>query len=184
MKSALFLLCLFPISQAFLASNPVRGCVSNLPSSLQAASPIEVSVTMPPSGSGIVCNIKVDPILDVPSEIIEVRYKVPFGLNVEPQKNLAVCTKDGAGGEKVGDILRYTSQWTLGLPQGDGVIATASMFAGGVSNMSGVPRESNPEFARLTKRFPYSTVLDLMGMHHFRCYGCKSLGASRRSIGI
>ncbi|EJK64933.1 hypothetical protein THAOC_14276, partial [Thalassiosira oceanica] len=44
--------------------------------------------------------------LDVPSEIVEVRYNVPFGLNVEPKNNMAVCTKDGPGGEKVGDILR------------------------------------------------------------------------------
>ena len=37
-----------------------------------------------------------------------------------------------AGGEKVGDVLRYTSQWTLGLPRGDGVITTAMSFAGGI----------------------------------------------------
>lgn len=37
------------------------------------------------------------------------------------------------GGEKVGDVLRYTSQWTLGLPRGDGVITTAMSFSGGIS---------------------------------------------------
>ena len=41
-----------------------------------------------------------------------------------------VCIQ--AGGEKVGDVLRYTSQWTLGLPRGDGVITTAMSFAGGI----------------------------------------------------
>jgi hypothetical protein len=61
------------------------------------------------------------------------KQKVPFGLDVAPKNNMAICTKDGAGGEKVGDILRYTSQWTLGLPRGDGVITTAMSFSGGIS---------------------------------------------------
>jgi len=76
--------------------------------------------------------MKFPPVLDVPSELVEVRYSVPFGLDVAPKEGLAVCTKDGAGGEKVGDVLRYTSQWTLGLPRGDGVITTAMSFAGGI----------------------------------------------------
>lgn len=77
--------------------------------------------------------MKLKPVLDEPSEIIEVRYKVPFGLNVEPKKNLAVCTGDGPGGEKVGDILRFTSQWTMGLPRGNGAITTAASFSGAIS---------------------------------------------------
>ena len=39
--------------------------------------------------------MKFPPILDVPSEIVEVRYAVPFGLDVAPKDGLAVCTKDG-----------------------------------------------------------------------------------------
>lgn len=95
----------------------------------------EVTVAMPSKGSssGLQANLKIAPVLDVPSEIVEVRYQVPFGLNVEPQKGLAVCTKEGAGGEKVGDILRYSSQWTLGLPRGDGIATQAAAFAGGLS---------------------------------------------------
>lgn len=65
-------------------------------------------------------------------ELVVVRYDLPFGLNVEPQNNLAVCTKDGPGGEKVGDVLRYTSQWTMGLPQGDGLVSTVASFSGGI----------------------------------------------------
>ena len=41
----------------------------------------------------------------VRSEAVVVKYQGPFGLNVENQGGQAVCTKDGAGGEKVGDIL-------------------------------------------------------------------------------
>ena len=39
------------------------------------------------------------------SEAVVVKYKVPFGLNVENKDGRATCTKDGDGGEKVGDIL-------------------------------------------------------------------------------
>ena len=44
-----------------------------------------------------------------------------------------ICSYVQTGGEKVGDVLRYTSQWTLGLPRGDGVITTAMSFSGGIS---------------------------------------------------
>ena len=94
---------------------------------------VELSISMPPSGSGLQANMKIVPVLSVPSKIVEVRYKVPFGLNVAPKNQLCVCTKDGAGGEKEGDILRYASQWTLGLPSGDGLLSTAASFSGGVS---------------------------------------------------
>jgi len=97
------------------------------------SSPFELTIQIPPSNSGLNAEMKIQPILDVPSEIIEVRYKLPFGLDVAPKDNLAICTKDGPGGEKVGDVLRYTSCWSLGLPQGEGLVSTAASFAGGVS---------------------------------------------------
>lgn len=43
--------------------------------------------------------------------------KVPFKLEIAPQNNLAICTKAGPGGERPGDILWYTTQWTLGPPR-------------------------------------------------------------------
>ena len=39
------------------------------------------------------------------SEAVVVRYEVPFGLNVENKGGRAICTKDGPGGERAGDIL-------------------------------------------------------------------------------
>ena len=93
----------------------------------------ELQVDLPPSNSGLQAYMKIQPLLSVPSELVVVRYKIPFGLDVAPKKGLAVCTKDGPGGEKVNDILRYTSQWSLGLPQGSGIATTAASFAGGVS---------------------------------------------------
>lgn len=92
----------------------------------------DLSIDMPPAGSGLEAKLRFKPILPVPSEAIVVRYKIPFGLDVVPKDGMAICTKDGRGGEKVGDVLRYTSQWTLGLPQGDGVVSTAVAFSGGV----------------------------------------------------
>ncbi|CAJ1936325.1 unnamed protein product [Cylindrotheca closterium] len=127
--TALFLL---PLASAFAPTTTQLNTHAIQSSFLQMAK-FEIEVDMPPSDSNMRASLKFDPILDVPSEIVEVRYQVPFGLNVEPQKNLAVCTKDGEGGEKVGDVLRYTSQWTLGLPSGGGVIATVASFGGGVS---------------------------------------------------
>lgn len=130
MKSFLVFL-FFPFVGAFLANAPSK--LKSSHHSILSAAPFDVEIVMPPTGSNVKANLKIEPVLDVPSEIVEVRYKVPFGLDVAPQNNLAVCTKDGSGGEKVGDVLRYTSQWTLGIPQGDGIVATASFFSGGVS---------------------------------------------------
>jgi hypothetical protein len=98
-----------------------------------AGEAVELSIDMPPSGSGLQANLRIVPVLSVPSKMVEVRYKVPFGLDVAPKSQLCVCTKDGAGGEKEGDVLRYTSQWTIGLPSGDGLLSTAASFSGGVS---------------------------------------------------
>ena len=95
-------------------------------------SPFELMVELP-GGKGLSAQMKLQPVLDVPSEIVEVRYALPFGLNVEPKNNLAICTADGAGGEKVGDVLRFTSQWTMGLPRGNGAITTAASFSGAIS---------------------------------------------------
>merc|ERR1711920_140747 len=66
------------------------------------------------------------------SEPVIVRYTIPFGLNVEEQRGRAVCTKDGEGGEKMGDVLRYTTAWSMGLPRGDGLISTAASFGGAI----------------------------------------------------
>lgn len=93
---------------------------------------LALEINMPPSNSGLQAQIKLKPILGGPSELIQVRYKLPFGLDVQPKKGMAVCTKDGAGGEKVGDVLRLSSQWTMGLPRGNGILSTAASFSGAI----------------------------------------------------
>mmetsp|Transcript_29289 Transcript_29289/g.63566 ORF Transcript_29289/g.63566 Transcript_29289/m.63566 type:complete len:175 (-) Transcript_29289:110-634(-) len=97
------------------------------------SSKFEIVISMPPSNSDLQAQLAFPSVVDGPSELVEVRYKLPFGLDVAPQKGLAVCTKANGGGEQVGDILRYTSQWTMGLPRGDGLITTAASFSGGVA---------------------------------------------------
>ena len=131
-------LALIPCAAAFVA-NPTaitRGAAisrSTVFAGEVSNEPVTLTIDMPPTGSGLQANLKISPILSVPSEMVEVRYKLPFGLDVAPQKGLAVCTKDGAGGEKVGDVLRYTSRWAIGLPSGDGLVSQAAAFSGGVS---------------------------------------------------
>jgi hypothetical protein len=63
-----------------------------------SATTFEVELDMPPSNSGNKARLKFSSVLSVPSEIVEVRYQLPFGLDVAPIKNLAMCTKDGTGG--------------------------------------------------------------------------------------
>lgn len=55
--------------------------------------------------------MKLPPVLQN-SEVVVVRYDLPFGLSAEPKNGQVVVTKDGKeGGEKVGDILRQTTYW-------------------------------------------------------------------------
>jgi hypothetical protein len=92
----------------------------------------QLTIDLPPSNSDVQVQMTIESILSVPSELIVVRYKVPFGINIEPKKQFAYVTADGPGGERIGDILRYTSQYTMGLPRGDGIGTTFASFAGGL----------------------------------------------------
>lgn len=68
------------------------------------------------------------------SEFIVVSYAVPFGLNVEkPPKNFPapMVTKDGPGGEKVGDVLRATTCFSQGF-QAAGAASDIAAFAGNI----------------------------------------------------
>ena len=58
-------------------------------------------------------NMKFRPVL-TDSELVYVTYKLPFGLSAEPRGRVVSVTKDGEGGEKVGDILRFTLEWQGG----------------------------------------------------------------------
>mmetsp|Transcript_29882 Transcript_29882/g.44169 ORF Transcript_29882/g.44169 Transcript_29882/m.44169 type:complete len:190 (-) Transcript_29882:139-708(-) len=121
-----------PQNNNALATRTTRPSSVLLMSSSSDSSSFERTIAIPPSNSGFLAEMKLKPILDGPSEIVEVRYAIPLGLDVAPKDGLAVCNKDGAGGEKVGDILRFTSQWTMGLPRGDGILSTAASFSGGI----------------------------------------------------
>lgn len=61
------------------------------------------------------CNMKFKPLL-VESELVVVRYNLPFGLNAEPRGRVVAVTKAGEGGEQEGDILRFTLKWNGSQP--------------------------------------------------------------------
>jgi hypothetical protein len=98
-------LLLLPMAQAFMVNQtPQSHSIASSTRLAETTESFEISIDMPPSNSGLQANMKIVSILSVPSEIVEVRYKLPFGLDVAPKKGLAVCMKDGKGGEKVGDV--------------------------------------------------------------------------------
>lgn len=73
----------------------------------------EFSFVIPKKGIADVgtAEVALPPLLDR-SEVVVVRYDLPFGLSAEPQGGQVIVTKDGKeGGEKVGDILRQTTYW-------------------------------------------------------------------------
>jgi len=75
----------------------------------------EFSFEVPKKGISDVgtAEVRLAPILEK-SEVVIVRYDLPFGLSAEPDKAMGqvVVTKDGKpDGEKVGDILRQTTYW-------------------------------------------------------------------------
>jgi hypothetical protein len=130
--SVITILVIAPLLDAF-SVGPSISRRQRIAAPLQMSSDaFELEVSIPPSNSGLLAQMKIKPVLEGGSEIIQVRYKIPFGLNVEPKNGFATVTQDGQGGEKVGDILRFTSQWTMGLPRGDGLISTAASFSGGI----------------------------------------------------
>merc|ERR1711871_493395 len=55
-------------------------------------------------------NMAFKPVL-VESELVVVKYDLPFGLNATPNGRVVSVTEDGTGGEKEGDILRFTLKW-------------------------------------------------------------------------
>ncbi|KAL7542711.1 hypothetical protein ACHAXR_013019 [Thalassiosira sp. AJA248-18] len=73
----------------------------------------EFSFEVPKKGIADIgtAEVKLPPLLEN-SELVVVRYDLPFGLSAEPKDGQVVVTKDGkAEGEKVGDILRQTTYW-------------------------------------------------------------------------
>ena len=73
--------------------------------------------------------------MEVPpgKEIIQVRAPLPINLDLAPVSGLATITKSSPStGIREGDVLRYCSQFTMGLPRGDGIITTVGSFGGAI----------------------------------------------------
>ena len=94
----------------------------------QEREPLSLTVDLKPLGKA---RIRWQPIFAA-SEAVGVTYPLPFELNVEQKGGLAVVTKDGPGGEKAGDVLRYCSEWKIA-PKGQGsggALETVASFSG------------------------------------------------------
>ena len=110
-----------------LALHPAPSPRSLAPRMQAGREPFALAVNLPPRGT---CNLKFKPLCEA-SEAVVVKYSLPFGLSVENQGGRAVCTKAGSGGEREGDILRYCTEWTLGLQGGlASPSATMGFFSG------------------------------------------------------
>lgn len=57
-------------------------------------------------------NMNFKPLLATESELVVVRSPLPLNLAAAPNGRVVSVTKDGEGGERVGDILRFTLKWT------------------------------------------------------------------------
>mmetsp|Transcript_705 Transcript_705/g.1277 ORF Transcript_705/g.1277 Transcript_705/m.1277 type:complete len:206 (-) Transcript_705:2408-3025(-) len=90
----------------------------------------ELYVPIPPKDKGLSAEMKITHPDD--TEIVVVRAPLPFGLDCEPIDGVAKVTKDNENGAREGDVLRYCSQFTMGLPRGDGVMTTAASFGGAI----------------------------------------------------
>jgi hypothetical protein len=131
------LLCaILALAVAFtLPSNAIKGS-RRMTMSVDNGSPRLFEVQFPLSEGYKPIDMKLRPIFDK-SQLYVTQYSIPFSLSVEPQGmqmgekvvKLPTVTKDGAGGEKVGDILRLTSCWVQGM-QGSGVGSDIMNFAG------------------------------------------------------
>jgi len=79
----------------------------------------EFSFEIPKKGIADIgtAEVRLPPLLEN-SEVVVVRYDLPFGLDAAPDaaSGQVVVTKDGSGGEKVGDILRQTTYWRGNTP--------------------------------------------------------------------
>ena len=98
-----------------MKSNPLSVATTTTIMSMSDRPDFEFSFEIPKKGIADVgtANVKLPPLLPN-SEIVIVRYELPFGLNAAPDEasGQVVVQADGkVDGEKVGDILRQTTYW-------------------------------------------------------------------------
>jgi hypothetical protein len=144
--SILGLLALLATTSAFIPSMRSKAILLGQPSQHRSVSSLSmaqdqvgkiVEIDVPMNGmdgeSLMPIPIRLRPIF-ANSVFLTVVYDVPFGLNVDkPPKNFPCpfVTKDGKGGEKVGDVLRATSCWSQGF-NAAGATSDIMSFAGNV----------------------------------------------------
>lgn len=113
--SVIMIILVLSTANAFVANNCVVSSFSRRTAALFERPDFKFSFDIPKKGIADVgtAEVSLPPVLEN-SEIIVVRYDLPFGLSAEPDNasGQVLVTKDGKqGGEKVGDILRQTTYW-------------------------------------------------------------------------
>ena len=135
MSSLLLILSSLLLLPSSLSFSLLPSLHQSIPFSLHQlrAANYEADVLLPPREKGLTARLSFPAFVE-DAELVEIRVPIPFGIDLEPVKGLATITKENAAcpGAEVGDVLRYTTQWTMGLPRGDGMLTTAASFSGGI----------------------------------------------------
>jgi hypothetical protein len=110
-----FSLLAMPMASGFVNTNLRTPSISRADALFEQRPDFEFSFEIPKKGIADIgtAEVKLPPVLEN-SELVVVRYDLPFGLSAEPDSTMGqiVVTKDGKpDGEKVGDILRQTTYW-------------------------------------------------------------------------
>lgn len=115
--SAFLLLLASSLTTGFVPPTlPLQSQVTSTAVYSEARPEFEFSFEIPKKGIADVgtAEVRLPPLLEK-SELVVVRYDLPFGLNASPDtaSGQVVVNKDGKpdGGERVGDILRQTTYW-------------------------------------------------------------------------
>jgi hypothetical protein len=115
MKSSIvsvFLLLLVPFTSGFISYHRTLPFGRTTMSIFSTRDEFECSFEMPKKGISEyrTAQVKLPPVV-LNSEIVVVRYNLPFGLNADPSDDQVDVTQDGLGEKKVGDVLRQMTYW-------------------------------------------------------------------------
>ena len=98
------------------------------------------------------CQAKLAPLLEA-SDCVTIELKLPLGLNAEPEDGKVVVKKDGPGGEKAGDVLRFFSAWkdTFGSAQPE-MVDVDKMMTRTMANGEKVVRSQAEGFDKVVQK--------------------------------
>ena len=98
------------------------------------------------------CQANLAPLLES-SDCVTIELQLPLGLNAEPEDGRVVVKKDGPGGEKAGDVLRFFSAWkdTFGSAQPE-MVDVDKMMMRTMANGEKVARSQSEGFDKVVQK--------------------------------